>query len=106
MMTEQQPDYWTMTNKELVEICKKHSISRWSGKRKKDLIEMIKQHIADTAPPSQQAPPFPPFQPIKDKDKDPEPYEMLDALLLEHANRALASLPKSPINEFIDFVYF
>jgi hypothetical protein len=105
-MTEQQPDYWAMTNKELVEICKKHSISRWSGKRKKDLVAMIKQHIADKAPQSSPLPPFPPsppFQPIK--DKDPEPYEMLDALLLEHANRALASLPKSPINEFVDFVY-
>ena len=105
-MAQQQPDYWTMTNKELIEICKKHSISRWSGKRKKDLIAMIKQHITDTlapaSPPLPPLPPIPPFQPVK--EKDPEPYEMLDALLLEHANRTLASLPKSPINEFVDFV--
>ena len=82
------PDYWTMTNKELITICKKLSIQRWSGKRKKDLIAMIRAKELEAVP--EEEPPRP---------ASPEPYEFLDALLLEHANRVLASLPKSPITD-------
>ena len=81
MVTNAEPDYWSLTNKELIAICKKLSISRWSGKRKKDLIAMIKA--------AEQEPVLPP---------EPEPYEMLDATLLEFANQVLASLPISPIS--------
>jgi len=82
METNAAPDYWSLTNKELIAICKKLSISRWSGKRKKDLIAMIK--AAEVKEPV-----LPP---------EPEPYEMLDATLLEFANQVLASLPISPIS--------
>jgi len=92
---QQQPDYWQMTNKELVVICKKFSIPKWSGKRKKDLIAMIKQHVADTTPP----PPAVEPTPLPSRPPSPEPYEFLDETLMEHANRARAFLPKSPTNE-------
>ena len=101
MAAQQQPDYWQMTNKELVVICKQLSIPKWSGKRKKDLIAMIKQHIVDTT-----SPPAPPLTveptPLPTRPPSPlaqEPYEFLDETLLEHANRARAFLPKSPTNE-------
>jgi len=94
---QQQPDYWQMTNKELVVICKKFSIPKWSGKRKKDLIAMIKQHIADTTPPA--PPPAVEPTPLPSRPPSPEPYEFLDETLMEHANRARAFLPKSPTNE-------
>ena len=93
---QQQPDYWQMTNKELVVICKKFSIPKWSGKRKKDLIAMIKQHIADTTPPA--PPPAVEPTPLPSRPPSPEPYEFLDETLMEHANRARAFLPKSPTN--------
>lgn len=102
---QQQPDYWTMTNKELITICKEHRISRWSGKRKKDLIAMIR---AATAPPYVESAPPPTVvptavpTPVPTRPPSPlaqEPYESLDAILMEHANRALAFLPKSPIDE-------
>ena len=97
---QQQPDYWQMTNKELVAICKELSIHRWSGKRKKDLIAMIKQHIMETVPvpPPAPAPTVEPT-PLPTRPPSPEPYEFLDETLLEHANRARAFLPKSPTNE-------
>jgi len=91
---QQQPDYWAMTNKQLIDICKEHRISRWSGKRKKDLIAMIKQHIAMPAPPPTLEP-----TPLPTRPPSPEPYEFLDETLMEHANRARAYLPKSPTNE-------
>jgi hypothetical protein len=100
---QQQPDYWQMTNKQLVAICKELSIHRWSGKRKKDLIAMIKQHIVETVPVPPPAPaptvePTPlPSRPATPLEK--EPYEFLDETLMEHANRARAFLPKSPTNE-------
>jgi len=102
---QQQPDYWSMTNKELIIMCKKFSIHRWSGKRKKDLIAMIKAAIP---PPSSLAPiqeephphaPTPVPTPLPTRPHSPEPYEFLDETLLEHANRARAFLPKSPTNE-------
>ena len=93
-----QPDYWQMTNKELVVICKQLSIPKWSGKRKKDLIAMIKQHIAETAQPPAPPPTVDPT-PLPTRPPSPEPYEFLDETLLEHANRARAFLPKSPTNE-------
>ena len=97
---QQQPDYWQMTNKQLIDICKEHRIHRWSGKRKKDLIAMIRQHIVETVP----APPPPTADPTPLPTRPPspmaqEPYELLDETLLEHANRARAFLPKSPTNE-------
>jgi len=82
---QQQPDYWAMTNKQLIDICKEHRISRWSGKRKKDLIAMIKQHIAMPAPPPTLEP-----TPLPTRPPSPEPYEFLDETLMEHANRARA----------------
>ena len=98
---QQQPDYWQMTNKELVVICKKFSIPKWSGKRKKDLIALIKQHIAEsTSPPA--PPPTVEPTPLPTRPPSPmerEPYEFLDETLIEHANRARAFLPKSPNNE-------
>jgi len=99
MATQQQPDYWTMTNKQLIDICKTHRISRWSGKRKKDLIAMIKQHIAETVsvPPPAPPPTLEPT-PLPSRPPSPEPYEFLDETLIEHANRARAYLPKSPTN--------
>lgn len=97
MATQPQPDYWQMTNKELVVICKMHRIQRWSGKRKKDLIALIKQHIADTTPPA--PPPIAEPTPLPTRPPSPEPYEFLDETLMEHANRARAFLPKSPTNE-------
>ena len=105
MATQQpQPDYWAMTNKQLIDICKEHRISRWSGKRKKDLIAMIKQHIAEPVPapsPVLAPPPAPTVEPtpLPTRPPSPEPYEFLDETLLEHANRARAFLPKSPNNE-------
>ena len=105
MATQPQPDYWQMTNKQLVIICKQLSIPRWSGKRKKDLIAMIKAAIPPPPEPQElRAPhttpvsitPNPP-QPLP--PPSPEPYEFLDETLLEHANRARAFLPKSPTNE-------
>ena len=87
-----------MTNKELVVICKQLSIPKWSGKRKKDLIAMIKQHIAETAQPPAPPPTVDPT-PLPTRPPSPEPYEFLDETLLEHANRARAFLPKSPTNE-------
>lgn len=99
----QQPDYWQMTNKELVVICKQHGIQKWSGKRKKDLIAMIKQHITEPVPSPSPAPsPAAEPTPLPTRPPSPlaqEPYEFLDETLLEHANRARAFLPKSPINE-------
>ena len=95
-----QPDYWQMTNKELVVICKQFSIPKWSGKRKKDLIAMIKQHITETSPvPPPAPPPTVEPTPLPTRPPSPEPYEFLDETLLEHANRARAFLPKSPNNE-------
>ena len=105
MATQPQPDYWQMTNKQLVIICKQLSIPRWSGKRKKDLIAMIKAaipplpepqelHAPHTTPVSTTPNPPQPLPP-----PSPEPYEFLDETLLEHANRARAFLPKSPTNE-------
>jgi hypothetical protein len=98
---QQQPDYWQMTNKELVVICKKFSIPKWSGKRKKDLIALIKQHIVEsTSPPA--PPPTVEPTPLPTRPPSPmerEPYEFLDETLIEHANRARAFLPKSPNNE-------
>lgn len=95
-----QPDYWQMTNKELVVICKQFSIPKWSGKRKKDLIAMIKQHITETSPvPPSAPPPTVEPTPLPTRPPSPEPYEFLDETLLEHANRARAFLPKSPTNE-------
>ena len=96
--TQAQPDYWQMTNKELVVICKQLSIPKWSGKRKKDLIAMIKQHIAEIAQPPAPPPTLEPT-PLPTRPPSPEPYEFLDETLLEHANRARAFLPKSPTNE-------
>jgi len=96
-----QPDYWQMTNKQLIDICKMHRISRWSGKRKKDLIAMIKQHILDTTSPPAPPPTLEPT-PLPTRPPSPmehEPYEFLDETLMEHANRARAFLPKSPTNE-------
>ena len=101
MATQQQPDYWHMTNKELVVICKQFSIPKWSGKRKKDLIAMIKQHIVDTTSPPAPPPTLEPT-PLPTRPPSPmehEPYEFLDETLMEHANRARAFLPKSPTNE-------
>ena len=100
---QQQPDYWAMTNKQLIDICKEHRISRWSGKRKKDLIAMIKQHIVESLPTPPPAPP-PTVDPTPLPTRPPsplerEPYEFLDETLMEHANRARAFLPKSPTNE-------
>jgi hypothetical protein len=94
---QQQPDYWAMTNKQLIDICKEHRISRWSGKRKKDLIAMIKQHIVMPAPPPTVEPTPLPSRPPSPLER--EPYEFLDETLMEHANRARAFLPKSPTNE-------
>ena len=95
-----QPDYWQMTNKELVVICKQFSIPKWSGKRKKDLIAMIKQHIVESSPvPPPVSPPTVEPTPLPTRPPSPEPYEFLDETLLEHANRARAFLPKSPTNE-------
>ena len=94
---QQQPDYWAMTNKQLIDICKEHRISRWSGKRKKDLIAMIKQHIVMPAPPPTVDPTPLPTRPPSPLER--EPYEFLDETLMEHANRARAFLPKSPTNE-------
>lgn len=119
MATQPQPDYWQMTNKELVIICKQLGIHRWSGKRKKDLIAMIKA----TLPPSELLEPIheEPQEPQEPQElraphttpvsttpnppqplppPSPEPYEFLDETLLEHANRARAFLPKSPTNEY------
>jgi hypothetical protein len=98
---QQQPDYWAMTNKQLIDICKEHRISRWSGKRKKDLIAMIKQYIVDTTSPPAPPPTVEPT-PLPSRPPSPlerEPYEFLDETLMEHANRARAFLPKSPTNE-------
>ena len=97
MATQPQPDYWAMTNKQLIDICKEHRISRWSGKRKKDLIAMIKQHIVMPAPPPTVDPTPLPTRPPSPLER--EPYEFLDETLMEHANRARAFLPKSPTNE-------
>ena len=97
MATQPQPDYWAMTNKQLIDICKEHRISRWSGKRKKDLIAMIKQHIVMPAPPPTVEPTPLPSRPPSPLER--EPYEFLDETLMEHANRARAFLPKSPTNE-------
>jgi hypothetical protein len=98
---QQQPDYWQMTNKQLIDICKMHRIQRWSGKRKKDLIALIKQHIVEsTSPPA--PPPTVEPTPLPTRPPSPmerEPYEFLDETLMEHANRARAFLPKSPTNE-------
>jgi len=95
-----QPDYWQMTNKQLIDICKMHRIQRWSGKRKKDLIALIKQHIAETVPvPPPAPPPTVEPTPLPTRPPSPEPYEFLDETLIEHANRARAFLPKSPTNE-------
>lgn len=102
---QQQPDYWTMTNKQLITICKEHRISRWSGKRKKDLIAMIR--VATASPYVESAPPptavstaVPTPVPTRPASPvDPEPYESLDTILIEHANRARAFLPKSPTDE-------
>jgi hypothetical protein len=104
-MASVQPDYWAMTNKELVTICKEHRIHRWSGKRKKDLIAMIRAATATVpvlnAPPPTPVPtPLP--TPLPTRPASPlsqEPYEFLDELLVEHANRARAFLPKSPTDE-------
>ena len=102
---QQQPDYWQMTNKELVVICKQLGIQRWSGKRKKDLIAMIKIHIVESLRITMVPPPAPPptLEPTPLPTRppsplSPEPYEFLDETLLEHANRARAFLPKSPTN--------
>jgi NH3-dependent NAD+ synthetase len=108
-----------MTNKQLIEICKEHRISRWSGKRKKDLIALIKQHFVDNAnllevikeepvPESTLAPaPTPAPEPVESalptRPHTPEPYEMLDETLMYHANLARAFLPKSPVNEDAEF---
>jgi len=109
------PDYWIMTNKQLIEICKTHRISRWSGKRKKDLIALIKQHFVDNAnllevikeePESTPAPaptPAPVESPLPSRPHSPEPYEMLDETLMYHANLARAFLPKSPVNTDAEF---
>ena len=105
-MTDQ-PDYWQMTNKELIVICKQLNIPKWSGKRKKDLIAMIKATFPAPEPNPQPEPqPNPqPVSPLPPRPSSPEPYEMLDALLMEHAMRVLASLPKSPVSEFDDHLY-
>jgi Rho termination factor, N-terminal domain len=99
---QQQPDYWQMTNKELVVICKQLGIQRWSGKRKKDLIALIKLHSVESLPAPPPAPP-PTLEPTPLPTRPPsplerEPYEFLDETLMEHANRARAYLPKSPTN--------
>ena len=106
MEQQPQPDYWQMTNKELVVICKQLSIPKWSGKRKKDLIAMIRQHIVEslqtkesTPVPSPAPPPTVEPTPLPTRPPSPEPYEFLDETLMEHANRARAFLPKSPTNE-------
>ena len=107
---QQQPDYWAMTNKQLITICKELSIQRWSGKRKKDLIAMIKatilaspvgleQMYEETPAPHTTPVPTTPNPPQPLPPPSPEPYELLDETLMEHANRALAFLPKSPTNE-------
>jgi len=120
---QQQPDYWTMTNKQLIEICKEHRISRWSGKRKKDLIALIKQHNTDNLlavikpepepepdpEPEPEAIPAPAPTPVSaqsalpTRPHTPEPYELLDETLMYHANLARAFLPKSPVNEDAEF---
>ena len=112
MEQQPQPDYWIMTNKELIHICKTLNITRWSGKRKKDLIAMIK--AATTPPVVEEQNTITAVNPDfcakcnmmcglpslpQEPEPEPEPYEMLDVLLLEHANLVSASLPKSPINE-------
>ena len=112
MEQQPQPDYWIMTNKELIHICKQLSIPKWSGKRKKDLIAMIRQYIAESSRTKEslrtkESTPVPPpaplptveSTPLPTRPPSPEPYEFLDETLMEHANRARAFLPKSPINE-------
>ena len=71
--------YWTRTNKELIEICKEHRISGWSGKRKKDLVAKILQHLEDA---NNVQPPLSP------SPKDPEAVDTLDESLRKGANKA------------------
>ena len=103
--TQPLPDYWAMTNKELIIICKNLSIQRWSGKRKKDLVALIRAKIGESlevlpeVPTPTPTPTRPQSPPVLDTEKEKEPYEFLDETLLEHANRARAFLPKSPTPE-------
>ena len=61
---------------------------------------MIKQHIAESTPAPPPAPlPIVEPTPLPSRPPSPEPYEFLDEMLLEHANRARAFLPKSPTND-------
>lgn len=109
-------DYWSMTDDELIAICKKYRISRWSERSKHTLIVRIQKArsrilelIAEESAEEEISQSINAVIAAHVFDlsisnlcikcnKMCEPYEMLDALLLEHANRVSV--------DFKCYVYF